>query len=181
MVFRSRKEEPKVEERVQVAPFYIEGRRDPTHRRSATAKIDSLLRGQGVEFSEEDLNSLLEAALLAQRKAASRSVMKLETANVRVRAGKIHVGVEVRADLLGLEPRFFVQARGEAVAESGRWVFAPTELQVGALPLEKFPGALAWARERWLDPTRVYPELAAASSRIGGIRIEGDVIRITSR
>jgi hypothetical protein len=134
-----------------------------------------------MEFSEEELNALLEAAVHARREARSRSAVTVETANVRIRAGTMQIGVELQADILGLAPKFFVQSRGQVVADSGRWVFVPTELHVGALPLETIPGALDWVREHWLDPTRLYPEWAAAWSRIGGIKVEGDVVRVSSR
>lgn len=175
------KAEPKGAGATSGAVFFIEGRRDPAHRRIAAEKIELLLRGQGVDFSEEDLNALLDSALGALNKARPNAPAKLEAPNVRIRAGVIQVAGEVSVEVLGFRPCVLLQARGRVVQEAGQWSFAPVQISVGALPLDRIPGAVDWIRQRWLDPRQLRPEWAAAWAQLGRVRVEGDVVRVSLR
>jgi hypothetical protein len=175
------KELPAASERERGAVYFVEGQRDPARMRSAPAKIESLLRGQRVTFAEEDINGLLEAGMAARGKTPDDAAVSPGSPNVRIRDGVVQVALEVTVKVLGLKQKILVQARGGFVAESGQWVFAPQELRVGGLPLERIPLAVGWVQARWLDPRRFFPELAAAWNRIGQIAVEDSVVRVSLR
>jgi hypothetical protein len=175
------KELPAASERERGAVYFVEGQRDPARMRAAPAKIESLLRGQRVTFAEEDINGLLEAGMAARGKAPDEAAVLPGTPNVRIRNGVVQVALEVTVNVLGLKQKILVQARGGFVAESGQWIFAPQEVMVGGLPLERIPLAVGWVQARWLDPRRFLPELAAAWNRIGQIAVEDSVVRVSLR
>lgn len=159
----------------------VEGRRDASRRRLAAEKIEALLRGQTVEFAEEDLNALLDAAMTAKGRTQGTKAMTLNAPNVRIQAGVVQLAAGLTINWLGLAPHFTLQARGSVVQESGRWIFAPSEIRIGALPLEKIPGAVDWVREQWLDPTKLYPDWRSAWARIGTVKVDGSRVRVALR
>lgn len=172
---------PKEAERIRGAVYFIEGNRDAARARSASEKIQSLLRGQLVTFSEEDFNALLEAAFAAKAKAAPDAVVAPGTPNVRIRDGRIQFASELTWDLWGEKKKVLLQTRGTLREDAGGWVFEPSEMWLGSLPLSRVPFATGWVRTHFLDPRQFHPDLAMAWSKLGRVILEDSVIKVSLR
>lgn len=175
------KELPKPDAQVRGAVYWVEGNRDPARLRSAQDKAQLLLRGQLVTFSEEELNALLEAALAVKAKTPSDALVSPGTPNVRIRDGVVQLASELTFSLWGEKRKVVLQTRGTFHEYGGQWVFEPTQIFMGALPVDRVPFLGGWVRTHYLDPRALHPDLATAWSRLGRIVAEGNVIRVALR
>ena len=172
---------PKPAERGHGTVYLVEGNRDAGRLQTAPEKIQFLLRGQLVTFSEEDINALLEAAFAVRAKKSSDGWATPGTPNVRIHEGVIQIAVEVKVECLGQKMRVQLQARGTLRERAEGWFFEPAEVTLGALPLERIPFAAGWVTANFLDPRRLHPDLATAWNRLGRVVVEGNLVKAALR
>lgn len=162
--------------------YFIEGSRNSSVARQATAKQQAFLQGGSVALTEAELNSLLGAspARPAAGEAAGESGLAPEALNFRIRDGVLQVGVPVRMRMMGLEQRIVVQARGGFEKRGEVFVFEPDEFYLGSCPLQRLPVIEGVLMKRIVAAANVPEDVAAAWRNLTDATIDGSTLQLTS-
>jgi hypothetical protein len=182
------KEVPK--EPVRGAIYYVEGSRDGSKAKQALAKRKSFVEGQSVTVSEEEINSLIAPATPApapkagEKKDAKATPATSDTLatgapNVRIADGKLQVGVPVTMNVLGLEQKVIVHARGGFVKEGDMFVYEPEKLYIGSCPVERLPYLSSYVRNKVLAAQPIPEDIKASWVKLANVSIEGKSLKLT--
>lgn len=169
------------------AVYYLEGSRDGTKARQASAKQTAFVRGGSVVLSEDEVNSLLAASQKpAGKEAAAAGDAPAErwftpdTPNVRIRDSVLQIGVPVRLSVLGWQQTVLVQARGGFMRQGDMFVFAPETFYVGGCPLQRIPAVAGFLTGRILAGLNLPAEMVTAWRKLSGVALEGSTLRLTA-
>lgn len=185
------KELPKADARDPKAVYFVEGSRDTTKGREATAKRKLLAEGRSVSVIEDELNALAgPAATFATPKAGANAPEKpagatddgmvvTGTPNFRIRDGALQVGLPVTLNVLGLSEKVIVHTRGGFEKQGDLFVYEPAEFFVGSLPLQRLPIVPNYARETFLNAQAIPADIKAAWPKLAKVSIDGNVLNLT--
>jgi hypothetical protein len=110
--------------------------------------------------------------------AASAETVVIGSPNFRIADNVLQVAVPLEFHLVGLSFTAVAQARGGIVKRDTGFVFDPSELLLGSLPLHRFPFLASWARGK-IPPPPVPDELRAAWEKLAAVTIEGKTLKLT--
>ena len=186
------KEEPKEPQKRTV--YYIEGSKDASKARQALEKRKAFVAGQSVSVGEEEINTLIapaavpaaqpgkgkdgkEAAKDAKAAPAADGTFAVGTPNVRIRDGRVQLGVPVTVSLLDL--KLLALARGGLANEGGTFVFQPDELYLGSLPLHRLPVLPGMVRGLMAESYPIPEDIRTAWSKLKEASVAGNVVKLT--
>lgn len=196
------KELPKEEERVAGMVYFVEGSKDTGKGRQWMRKRQLLLDGAPGEitFTEEELNAWFSAGAPAQAKpgakpaapkapapggkapeadAAPEEVMVVSVPNFRIQDNALQVGVPTTFNLLTLQLPVVVQTRGTFTKQGDIFMYDPSSVMVGSLPLHRIPGATAYLMKRAMSAQVLPEEGLAAWRKLSNVTVEGRVLKLT--
>jgi hypothetical protein len=185
------KDLPKEDARDPKAVYFVEGSRDTTKGREASAKRKAFAEGRSVSVIEDELNALAgPAATFAAPKvgakapekpagAAEDGMVTMATPNFRIRDGALQVGLPVTLNVLGLSEKVIVQTRGGFQKQGDLFVYEPAEFYVGSLPLLRLPIIPKYARETFLSAQAIPDDIKAAWPKLAKVSIDGNVLNLT--
>ncbi|MCX6956234.1 MAG: hypothetical protein NTV51_29215 [Verrucomicrobia bacterium] len=187
------KELPK--EPVPGQTYFIEGSRDSSKAKQATAKRKAFALGSSGTLSivEDELNSLAgpatpapvpaakpkagDKAAPAAPSAPSGDALSAGTPNFRIRGGVVQIGFPVTIGLL--DTKVVVQAQGMFAKRGNVFVFEPETLTVGSCPVQRLPYASTYVTKKFLASQTVAEDIAAAWPKVSAIAVEGNVLKLT--
>jgi hypothetical protein len=185
------REEPK--ERAKNMVYYIEGSKDTGRARMAPAKRKSLLEGQSVTLTEDEVNALITpagGAPGAEKKAAEKAkdgkdadksaaagYLAAGAPNVRIANGELQVAVPVTIDLLG--QKVIAQARGGFEKEGSMFVYKPTEMYLGSCPVQRIPLVAGMVRDQFLKAQPIPDDLKEAWQKLAAVSVQGNTLKLT--
>jgi hypothetical protein len=181
------KQMPKEDMIVPEAIYFVEGSRDSSKARDATAKRKAFVEGKSVSVIEDELNVLAGTAASfapageakpGDKAPASDQTVAPGAPNFRVRDGVFQVGVPVTISLLGLSQKVIVQTRGGFEQQGSVFVYEPNEFYVGSLPLQRLPFLASYARDQFLDTAAVPEDIKSAWMKLAGVSIDGNVLNL---
>ncbi len=196
------KEPPKEEERVQGAVYFLEGNVDPSRSRQWIRKRQMLLEGTAGEiaFSEEELNAWFSAGIPAKAKkpaprptpksatpgkAAAQSpaeeedLLVLETPNVRIRDSIFQVGVPGNLNLIVTSFPVVLQSQGIFEKIDDTWMFKPSAIYLGSMPLHRIPGFTDQLVKRLMSSSLIPEDALASWKRVERVAVDGKALKIT--
>lgn len=200
------KEPPKEEERVQGAVYFVEGNKDPLRSKQLIRKRQLLNEGTPGEiaFSEEELNAWFASnmpekapkpvpkpvAPKAGAKAAPQpapaadvpdELLSFEALNVRIRDGVFQVGIPTSINLKMLMMSFpvVVQSRGSFEKQADMWIFKPSEMYLGSMPLHRIPGLTGALVQRVMRSSLVPEEAITVWKRVSQVSVDGKQLKLT--
>lgn len=196
------KELPKEEDRVQDAIYFKEGTTDAVRGRQWMKKRQLLLDGTPGEitFSEEELNAWLSSgAPKKEKKPAPRPVtpakpgspppapetpipselLTLDAPNVRIRDSVFQIGFPGSLNLVTFSLPVIVQAQGDFEKMDEVWVFKPTSLYMGSMPLHRIPGLTDLLVKRITTSVLAQEDTASIWKKISQVVVDGRVLRVT--
>lgn len=161
-----------------------------------------------VALSEEELNAWLSAgnpAKPAEKKPAPKPVapakapagkagapppppaqsevpdelLTIETPNVRIRDSVFQVGVPGSLNLISLSFPVVVQARGTFEKVDDVWVFKPSELYFGSMPLHRIPGTTDLVSKKLMKSGIVPDDVLNAWKRVAHVAIDDKLLKLT--
>lgn len=185
------KQEPKEREKGTV--YFIDGTRDSGRARQAMAKRQAFLAGQSITVNEDEINTLVAAALKASAApgkpaapAAPGTAAPAPTdsgylssgvPSVRIREGSLQLGVPLGTSLL--EQKVIFQAHGGFVRRGDTFVFEPKSMYLGSCPLERLPFVADYVRERILAEYPLPADMKAAWAKLTDVAVEGNTLKLT--
>ena len=192
----SGKELPKEADRNPKTVYYVEGSRDPSKARQATAKRQAFVSGQTVTVNEDELNVLATPNPAATPSApkppekgkegekgapagSSEDTFAVGAPNFRIAENKLQVGVPVTVNALGLGQKIFVQARGGFTKDGNVFVYDPQELYFGACPVQRLPFLSGYVRNKFLAAQPIPDDIKAAWAKLSSVAIDGATLKLT--
>lgn len=176
------KAEPK--EREKGAVYFVEGTRDSNRGRQAMAKRQAFLAGQSITVNEDEINTLVAAALKsgtpgtpAAAAPADSDYVNAGTPSVRIRDGSLQLGVPLGTSLLPQKVIF--QAHGGFVKTGDGFVFEPQTMYLGSCPLDRLPFVAGYVREKMLAEYEMPADLKAAWAKLTDVAVEGNTLKLT--
>ncbi len=200
------KSPPKENERVQGAVYFVQGDDDVSLGRQWIRKKQSLIDGTPgeVTFNEEELNSWIAAASPEKKKpepkpaapaptkpgakpapaAAATSanpdeLLSLDLPNVRIREGVFQVGVPGSLNFLSLSLPVIVQAQGDFVQSKDVWIFKPTSLHLGSMPLHRIPGLTDMVMKRIMSSGIFSDDAMDVWKKVSHVDVNGRQLHLT--
>jgi hypothetical protein len=196
------KELPKEADRDPKAIYYIEGTKDSTRGRQASAKRKAFVEGQSVTVTEDELNVLAAAAVppAAAKPAApapkppekskgadkaaptpvvSDEILAAGTPNFRIRDSKLQIGVPVTFHALGVEQTVMVHTRGTFAKNGDVFVYEPETFFVGSCPLQRFPYVINYVRNKFMTSQQIPADIKTAWTKLANVSIEGNALKLT--
>jgi len=167
--------------------YYLEGSRDSSRGREASAKRQAFVAGRSVTVNEAELNALAVAAAArapaaatapgAEKPAAEAGWLTTEALNFRINDGALQVGVPATVSLFGISQKFVVQARGGFARKGGEFSYEPETFLVGSCPIQRLPLVAGIAKKMFFG--RSIPEdIATAWPKLSDVSIEGDTLKL---
>lgn len=184
------KELPKEADRDAKAVYYIEGSRDGAKARQALAKRKAFVAGQSVEANEDELNSLVGAALApaapkpdAKKKektapppAPPDGFFTAGTPNFRIRDGQLQIGIPVTLNAIG--QKVIVHARGGFVKKGDEFVYEPSQLYLGSCPVQRLPFLAGFVSSKVFGAQAIPEDIATAWKKATNVTIEGNTVKV---
>ncbi len=186
------KELPK--EPVASTTYFIEGSRDTNKAKQAAAKRKAFAQGSPGVFSitEDDLNTLAGPATPAAAPAAKPKpgekaapaappgeTLVAGTPNFRIRDGLVQIGFPVTVNVLGLDAKVIVQARGKFSKNGQVFAYEPETLLVGSCPVQRLPYASTYVTKKFLASQLIAEDIAAAWPKVVAVAVEGSTLKLT--
>ncbi len=187
------KQEPK--EREKGAVYFVDGTRDSGRGRQAMAKRQAFLAGESITVNEDEINTLLAAAIkagaapaapatpatkgspAAPAAPADSAYLSAGAPSVRIREGSLQLGVPLGTSLLA--QKIIFQAHGGFVRRDDTFVFEPKSMYLGSCPLERLPYVAGYVRERILAEYPLPADLKAAWAKLTNVVVEGNTLKLT--
>lgn len=182
------KQEPKEREKGSV--YYIEGSRDGSKGRQALAKRQAFLAGESITVNEDEINTLVAAALKAGAPGTPPAAAPAGGAaptdseyfsagvpSVRIREGSLQLGVPLGTSLLAQKVIF--QAHGGFTKTGDGFVFVPNSMWLGSCPVDRLPFVAGYVRERILAEYPMPPDLKAAWAKLTDVTVDGSTLKLT--
>ena len=200
------KELPKEEERVQGTVYYLEGSTDATRGRQWLRKRQLLMDGTAGEIalSEEELNAWFTAGTKqADKKPAPKPAAKppagkpgapaqpaaapeepqdllvLEVPNFRIRDSVLQVGIPANLNVLTFTWPVVLQARGTFTKGDDMWLYKPSALYLGSMPLHSIPGLTDLLIKRVLRSGFLPEDAMAGWKRVSNVALDGKQLKLT--
>lgn len=197
------KDQPKEEERVQGAVYFLEGNVDPGRSRQWIRKRQMLMEGTPGEiaFSEEELNAWFSSgippkakkpaprpaakaaasgkAAPAQPPSEELNLLVLETPNVRIRDSVFQVGVPGSLNLLTFSLPVVLQSQGTFEKVDEMWMFKPSAIHLGSMPLHRIPGFTDQLVKRLMTSSLIPEDALASWKRVEQVVVDGKALKIT--
>lgn len=200
------KEMPKEEEKMQGAVYFLEGSKDPTRGRQWLRKRQLLMDGTPGEIAlaEEELNAWFSAgSKQSEKKPAAKPAAKpapakpgtppqaapvaevpeellvLDVPNFRIRNGVLQVGIPATLNVLTLSMPVVLQAQGSFEKGEAMWLYKPTVLYLGSMPLHRIPGFTDLLTKRVLRSGLVPDDAIAGWKRVSQVAVDGKVVKLT--
>jgi hypothetical protein len=183
------KELPK--ERIDGVVYYIEGSRDTSKARQASAKQKAFLQGATVTVNEDEINTIIAPAPVAPptptkkpasgAPAAATAVQGLTagTPNFRIKDSVLQMGIPLQVSALGFEQKVVLQTRGGFTKIGEVFAFQPSELYLGSCPLQRLPGVPQALLRRVLASVTVPPEMSVAWAKLSDVAVDGSNLRLS--
>jgi hypothetical protein len=185
------KEAPKEPQKNVV--YYIEGSKDASKARQALEKRKAFVAGQSVSVGEEEINTLIapvappagqpgkgkdgKEAKDAKAAPPADGTFAVGTPNVRIRDGRVQVGVPVTVSLIDLQ--LLAVARGGLANEGGTFVFQPDELYLGSLPLHRLPVLPGLVRGLMAESYPIPEDIRTAWGKLKEATVAGNAVKLT--
>lgn len=194
------KELPKEEERVQGQVYFLEGSKDLTRGRQWMRKRQMLMDGTAGEIalSEEELNAWFAAGApkKPEKKPAPKppagkagtpppaeeipeELLVLDVPNFRIRDSVFQVGVPGNLNLISFSLPVIIQARGTFEKAADMWVFKPSSLYLGSMPLHRIPGLTDILMKRVVSSGFLPEDALAGWKRVSDVSLDGKQIKLT--
>lgn len=189
------------------AVYFIEGSRDTAKARQALAKRKAFVEGQSVTVTEDEINALAaptptpapgakagekkadpkaktdpkakEAEKAAPAAAAADGAFAVGQPNFRVREGKVHIGVPVTINVLGLGEKVMAQASGGIVKKGDLFVFDPDTLYIGSCPVQRLPMVAGYVRNAFIAAQPIPEDIKTSWMKLANVSIEGNAVKLT--
>jgi hypothetical protein len=197
------KELPKQEDRKRGVVYYVEGATGG-NARQADAKRKAFVAGQTVTVTEAELNALASAAAgpatppppakapdkkgdkkgAEKGKADDSAAPAAEgfitpgTPNFRIRDGVVQIGAPVTVSVFGMGQKVTMQARGGFKKDGDVFVYDPSELYLGSLPLQRLPFAAGFVRGKVFDSQKVPEDIVTAWRKLSSVTVEGNTLKL---
>jgi len=194
------KELPKEEDRVEATVYYVEGKDETSRDRQWMHKRQMLLDGTPGEMtlSEDEINACLNAGR-PKKPTPKRppppkpgeppakppaeeipdELITHDVANVRIHDGIFQVGMPANLNLITFSVPLILQAQGTFVKKASMWVFSPSSVYLGSMPLNRIPGLTSLLIKRIADSTPVPDQAWAAWKRVDDVSIGGRLMHLT--
>jgi len=181
------KQEPK--EREKGIVYFVDGSRDSGRGREALAKRQAFLAGESITVNEDEINTLVAAAIKAGAAPGTPAAAANPSApsdaaylsaglpSVRIRGGSLQLGVRLGSSLLA--QKFVFQAHGGFVRRGDTFVFEPKSMYLGSCPLERLPFVAGYVRERILSEYPLPADMKAAWAKLKDVVVEGNTLKLT--
>jgi len=169
--------------------YYIEGTRDSSKVRELGSKRKQFADKKEVAFNEDELNTLAmppapehtAKKMELPQPAAAKETITPGTPNFRIRKDVMQIGVPVTLNVYEMDVKVVLQARGNFVKEGEAVVFQPGELFIGSCPLEQLPTVKDYVMKQVVARLTVPDELATMWRNVADAKVDGSLVRITSR
>jgi hypothetical protein len=183
------KEPPK--EATSDTVYYIEGHKGDTNAaRQALAKRKAFAEGRSVTVTEAEINALASAAATppapakpgdkaAPAPAASNETIAVGAPNVRLRDGRMQIGVPVTLNVFGFEQRVLALARGDFEKDGDVFAYEPSEIYLGSCPVQRLPFVSSYIRSKVLHSQKIPEDIAASWSKLANVSIENNALKLT--
>lgn len=181
------KQEPK--ERQKGTVYFIDRSREGGRGQQALAKRQAFLAGQSITVTDDEINTLVAAAIKAGAAPAAPGTAAAATPpadadyfsaglpSVRIRDGSLQLGVPLESSLIAQKILF--QAHGGFVRRGDTFVFEPTTMYLGSCPLERLPYVAGYVRERILAEYPLPADMKAAWAKLTDVAIVGNTLKLT--
>jgi hypothetical protein len=187
------KELPKEADQQANAVYYIEGSRDGSKGRLGEAKRKDFAAGKSVAVNEDELNLLAAANSTPPPPPAPKPKPKpgetplppmTADAQVmppifRIRDNVMQIAVPTKINVMGLEQKVTLLAKGDFTREDGKFVFVPSSITMGSCPLDRLPYAKDYALKKLLGAQPFPEDIAASWSKLVAVHVEGNELKLT--
>lgn len=176
------------------AVYFIEGSKDMSTI-GATEKRKAFVGGESVDVQEGELNALF-ASISAKPSsppppaakpgdkspppppAPDAKMIDTTPLNVRIHDGKLTAADTVTLSLFGITEAVIVQATGTFSRGGSGFEFVPETIYVGGCPMQALLPIRGWIMNKLLFTAKVPDDIAAAWSKLVGVSIEGNKLRL---
>lgn len=110
--------------------------------------------------------------------AASAETLVAGSANFRIADNLLQVAVPLEVNALGMSFTVVAQARGGFTKKDAGFVFDPSEMTLGSLPLHRLPYVAEWARGK-IPPAPVPDDLRSSWDKLAAVTIDGKTLKLT--
>lgn len=199
------KELPAAEERDSGMIYLVEGSHDATKGRQWKAKHQQFMAGHSVVLNEDELNAAVlaltspapaksapakppaqgngkkpEPAKKADAPAAEALATDLAPGlpNFRIRDGEMQIAVPVTVNALTLTLDLQVQARGAFEKRGDHYVFAPSTLFIGSLPVDRIPVLAGFVLEKFYAGQTFPTDIVEVWGKLSQVSIEGPQLKL---
>lgn len=108
-------------------------------------------------------------------------LLTFEALNVRIRDGVFQVGIPTSINLKMLTMAFpvVVQTRGTFEKQADMWMFKPSEMYLGSMPLHRIPGFTDALVKRVMRSSLVPDEAITVWKRVSNVAVDGKQLKLT--
>lgn len=205
------KELPAEADRPSDMVYLIEGSHDANKGRQWKVKQQQFMAGHSVVLNEDELNAAVlalsapakpepakapapqpkkgDAAKKPEpaKKADAPAAQALATEvapglpNFRIRDGEMQIAVPVTVNALSLTLSLQVQARGGFEKQGDHFVYAPSTLLIGSLPVNRIPMLEDYVLEKFYAGQKYPAELVEVWSKLNQVSIDGAQLKLDAR
>jgi hypothetical protein len=175
---------PTLDKREEGMVYYIQGAKDAAQGQQLLRKQQLFVEGSSIALTEDELNTWIASNSAAPKKAAADSKapaanefnFRLLTENGK---GLLQIGFPCTLDLLGLSGSVIIQMQGTFVKEDDEFVYEPSMLWIGSLPLQRIPVLPAIVMKKIYSAQQLPDDLLAAWKKLENVSIDGHTLRLT--
>jgi len=200
------KELPVAEEREGGMVYLVEGSRDATKGKQWKVKQQQFMAGHSVALTEDELNAAVaaltapapakpepskapahpkknEPAKKADAPPAAESLtagVKSGVPNFRIRDGAMQIAMPVTLNALTLNLDVPVQARGGFEKRGDHYVFVPSTLLIGSLPVDRIPVLSGFVLDKFYAGQTFPVEITTAWEKLSQVSIDGAQLKLVA-
>jgi hypothetical protein len=97
----------------------------------------------------------------------------------RIRDNVMQIAVPTKINVMGLEQKVTLLAKGDFTREDGKFVFVPSSITMGSCPLDRLPYAKDYALKKLLGAQPFPEDIAASWSKLVAVHVEGNELKLT--
>lgn len=197
------KELPAAEAQTKGTIYLLEGSHDATKGRQWKAKHQQFMAGHSVMLSEDELNAAM-VALTSPAPTKPAPGKKGEVAkkpepakkegpttadamhadvgagvpNFRIRNGEMQIAVPVAVNALSLNLSVMVQARGGFAKQGEHFVFTPSTLLIGSLPVDRIPVLAGLVMEKFYAGQPFPTDIVTVWGKLRQVSVDGAQLKL---
>jgi hypothetical protein len=171
---------PTADKREAGMVYYVQGSKGSSEVGQLLRKQQLFLEGRSVVLNEYELNTwMASSSNSTSKKPADPKAPAANELNFCIRKGMLQIGIPYVVDLFGLSGSVIIQMQGTFAKEGDTFVYEPSTVYIGSLPVERIPILLTLLKKKIYSAQELPDDLAAAWKKLEDVSIEGGLLQLT--